>query len=319
MLVETGGDGLVEGRMGMARNDMRPVGFQNFVKPPVVGHRRSGAVVAELLAVLLLAGRRDMQADDHRRTGLHAGKVLFEPAHLPLFEIADVKIVAPDEEVVVEHHIMDASDVERIVDRTVHLLELREGGFVRASVDLHVMVAHRVAERDSRTLHHFVVPAVKRMVVRHDVAAADAVERHAAVTADRGGDVVGRRREFRKLLRRPYLRIGDGDEPVTRIVARTAEQRKIAGFAVGRQRVKIAHHALFHRSVVARRYANEDEAVVGAGLQSVISSFVGARELFAVGDPDAFHAPAAAKDAPLDRDAARGPCAGAPQRQQNCQ
>ena len=64
---------------------------------------------------------------------------------------------------------------------------------------------------------------------------------------------------------------------------------------------------------------NEDEAVVGTGLQSVISSFVGARELFAVGDPDAFHAPAAAKDAPLDRDAARGPCAGAPQRQQNCQ
>lgn len=181
------------------------------------------------------------------------------------------------------------------------------------------MVAHRVAERDSRTLHHFVVPAVKRMVVRHDVAAADAVERHAAVTADRSGDVVGRRREFRKLLRRPYLRIGDGDEPVTRIVARTAEQRKIAGFAVGRQRVEIAHHALFHRSVVARRHANEDEAVVGTGLQSVISSFVGARELFAVGDPDAFHAPAAAKDAPLDRDAARGPCAGAPQRQQNCQ
>lgn len=134
------------------------------------------------------------------------------------------------------------------------------------------MVAHRVAERDSRTLHHFVVPAVKRMVVRHDVAAADAVERHAAVTADRSGDVVGRRREFRKLLRRPYLRIGDGDEPVTRIVARTAEQRKIAGFAVGRQRVEIAHHALFHRSVVARRHANEDEAVVGTGLQSVISS-----------------------------------------------
>lgn len=33
------------------------------------------------------------------------------------------------------------------------------------------------------------------------------MERHAAVTADRGGDVVGRRREFRKLLRRPYLRI----------------------------------------------------------------------------------------------------------------
>ena len=36
-------------------------------------------------------------------------------------------------------------------------------------------------------------------------------------------------------------------------------------------------------------------------------------------EKDAFHAPAAAKDAPLDRDAARGPCAGAPQRQQNCQ
>ena len=121
----------------------------------------------------------------------------------------------------------------------------------------------------------------------------------------------------RNYERRPDLILCDdieNDEGV-----RTAEQRKIAGFAVGGQRVEIAHHALFHRSVVARRHANEDEAVVGTGLQSVISSFVGARELFAVGDPDAFHAPAAAKDAPLDRDAARGPCAGAPQRQQNCQ
>ena len=147
-----------------------------------------------------------------------------------------------------------------------------------------------------------------------DVAAADSVERQAAVAADRGCDVVGRLGQLRELFPGVYLRVGDDDEPVARIVARAAQQPEVAGSASGRQRPEKAYDALFRRGVVPRRHADEDEPALRIGFQRVISLFVGPGESVAVGDPDICHAPAVADDASFDRNRARSPCAGAPER-----
>ena len=182
------------------------------------------------------------------------------------------------------------------------------------AVERHVVIADHVAEDESRPGHHVVVLAVERVVQVHDVAAADSVERQVAVAADRGCDVVGRLGQLRELFPGVYLRVGDDDEPVARIVARAAQQPEVAGSASGRQRPEKAYDALFRRGVVSRRHADEDEPALRIGFQRVISLFVGPGESVAVGDPDVRHAPAVADDASFDRNRARSPCAGAPER-----
>ena len=195
-------------------------------------------------------------------------QVAFEPPKLPFVEVADVEVVAADVEVVVEHHIVDAADVEGVVAGAVGGLELREGALVRTPVEGHVVVAHDIAEGDAGAGDDLVVGAVEVVVHGRDVAAAKSLDGDAEA-ADRPGEVLHRGLELRELLAEPDLRVGDDREVVAPVVARAAEQREVARGIAGRQRVVEAHDAPFDGRVVACGDADEDETAVGIGRERV--------------------------------------------------
>ncbi len=185
---------------------------------------------------------------------------------------------------------------------------------MRTSVERHVVVAHHVAEDEARAGHRAVVLVVERVVVRDDVAAADALKRHVAAGAHGRRDIVCRGGQFRELLAGPDLRVGRDDEAEARIVARAPQQFEVAA-SVGGHRVEVAHDAVLDGGVVTRGYGEEDEAVRVVGRQRVSSFGIGPCEALAVGDPDVRDAPAVAAYPAADADVG-GTCPGAQSAQQ---
>ena len=114
---------------------------------------------------------------------------------------------------------MHLSAVERVVPRPESRLEGRDRVLVRAAVQVEVVVADDLKERDARRGDRALVLRVERQVVIHDVAAGDAEDVAITQGADGLADVRHRLRvQARHLEGVLRLSVGEEEEGVARVV-----------------------------------------------------------------------------------------------------
>ena len=86
-----------------------------------------------------------------------------------------------------------------------------------AAVECHIVVARGAVEVNARRSHSGVVLWIEGVVIRNDIATADAVEWD-VIALDTLADVLDTISECRELLLVPYLRVGNDDETVVGVI-----------------------------------------------------------------------------------------------------
>ena len=217
MLIEIVGDNLVEGGVGMTRKDVSVVWLKHLIECLGISCNAGNIVVAECLAVLLVASGRNVE---HNKDGLSLGniaQVLLQPSVLLLINITDIEPIATDIEVIIQDYIVHIAHIERVVGRTESLLPQTRRGLVSAAIECHIVVARGAEIVNARGSHSSVVLSVEGVVVRDDVATADTVEWN-VVALDGFADIACTISECRELLLMPNLGVSDDNEAVVSII-----------------------------------------------------------------------------------------------------
>ncbi len=262
-------DDFVVSRVDVSGKNQRVVGCKQVIDSLLVAHHVRNLAEVEVVAspVPLAQGRRDVERDHHLLVLAHEGEVLFHPAQLLLREIADVVPVLADIEVVVQHDVVHFPDIERVVSRPVHRLEVPGRALERASVVGHVVVADDLPEIHAGRVHNLVVLRIELVVPAHNV----------AKTKPEGvvpGDLFRTLADIFSIFPQPgelfgiaYLRVRNHNQVVPRVVLRVAFQREVIDLFLRLNPLPPAPRPARRAYVPARR-RNEDETAFRSNLNA---------------------------------------------------
>ena len=282
VLVQAIGNLLIVGGMGMSRQNMRIVRSQHTVQLRSIGHHICNRAITELLTILLLAGRGDMQNHKYGRAFIDIAEVFFEPSELTLIEIADIEVITTDIEIVVQHHIVRLTHIERVAHRTEGLLPKAGRGLVRTAIQRHIVITRSTEKVQTRRRSHLIISGIERMIVRNHIATADAVERN-IVALDRASNVGHTLTECRELLFMPDLRIGNHHKTVVRVVLRLAHKRKVVAPLVRLLLLPELRDTLLRRHAITRRNGDVNKPVIVCRHKLETTLRVGLRKVLAIG------------------------------------
>ena len=150
--------------VGVTAHNMRVVGVKKLVKSVAINNHCPHRGTFFTGSPVGGAERRNVGKYDYRASLFNQGEVLLQPRELRCVEVAKVVVVVIAKAIatrlvhVVEHHVVDGPAVKRVVFGTIVMAIGGSRGRVAGSIEVEVVVAHKLQEGNTHLLHGPLVP-----------------------------------------------------------------------------------------------------------------------------------------------------------------